>query len=549
MKLFTPGHVILLISIHFATVCGYLNLFLSLPEVQRLLGLRAELFYVRNGIINNYALHFVVLIPSKIDSLHFTWESLVPGQPVSYSMMLETSNSAALPPPKLNISKTGLIPNTLQTFAVSLPCSGTVEGEVDITLIINITLSHENVTTLTFRRKKICLQFEKSTTYISMDSMPQFSNSVNIFYIAVCCALVLILILAFVVTLYYIKDKKTRRTIENGSGPTTTTTTTFLAALPRNSVNASSYGSFRRMPSYSLIDERSKDLQDRIAELTVQRCRVRLSSIILEGTFGKIYQGSYTNEDGTEETVIVKTVTDHASQVQISLLLQEGMAMYSLNHKNILTILRVSIEDHTAPFLLYPYKNYKNLKLFLQKCKVSSEGVHHTLTTQEVVDMALQIIQAMQYLHKKHLLHKDLAARNCVVDDKLNVLVADNALSRDLFPSDYHCLGDNENRPVKWLAIESLLHKSFSPSSDVWSFGVLLWELTTLAQQPYIEIDPFEMAAYLKDGYRLAQPINCPDELFAVMAYCWAMSAEERPTFTQLHVCLQEFYAQLTRYV
>lgn len=102
---------------------------------------------------------------------------------------------------------------------------------------------------------------------------------------------------------------------------------------------------------------------------------------------------------------------------------------------------------------------------------------------------------------------------NFSVDDKLRVQITDNALSRDLFPADYHCLGDNENRPIKWLAIESLLQKTFSTSSDVWSFGVLLWELTTLAQQPYVEIDPFEMAAYLKDGYRLAQPINCPDEL------------------------------------
>lgn len=381
-----------------------------------------------------------------------------------------------------------------------------------------------------------------------MNSLPQFANSSSIFYIAVCCAVLLICILGILITIYYIKDKKSRSTESGGSGPTTTTTT-FLAALPRNSVNASSYGSFRRMPSYSLLDERSKDLHERIAELTVQRCRVRLNSVILEGTFGRVYQGSYTNEDGNEETVIIKTVADHASQVQISLLLQEGMAMYSLNHKNIVSILRVSIEDHTTPFLLYPFNNNKNLKIFLQKCKLSSEGVHHTLTTQEVVHMALQIIKALQYLHKKHLLHKDLAARNCFVDDKLTVQVADNALSRDLFPSDYHCLGDNENRPVKWLALESLLHKTFTPASDVWSFGVLLWELTTLAQQPYIEIDPFEMAAYLKDGYRLAQPINCPDELFAVMAYCWAMSAEERPTFTQLHVCLQEFYAQLTKYV
>lgn len=548
MKDFVLSHLILLSSSYFCVVSGYLNLYLSLPEVQRLLGLHAELFYVRKGVINDYALNFVVLIPSNIDYLHFNWESLTPGQLVHYSLQVDTSNPVALPPPKFNISDVGVIPNAVQTFQITLPCSGIVEAEVMITIKMNITLTPVNVTTLTFQRKKVCLELVKSTTYISMDSVPQFTNSANIFYIAICCAILLILILAFVVISYYIKDNKTRRTTENGSGPTTTTTT-FLAALPRSSVNVSSYGSFRRMPSYSLIDERSKDLQDKITELSIQRCRVRLSSIIHEGTFGKIYHGSYTTEEGTEETVIVKTVTDHASEVQISLLLQEGMSMYALNHKNILSILRVSVEEHMAPFLLYPYKNYTNLKLFLQKCKVSSEGVHHTLTTQEVVDMALQIIQAMQYLHKKHLLHKDLAARNCVVDDKLNVLVADNALSRDLFPSDYHCLGDNENRSVKWLAIESLLHKTFSPSSDVWSFGVLLWELTTLAQQPYVEIDPFEMAAYLKDGYRLAQPINCPDELFAVMAYCWAMSAEERPNFTQLHVCLQEFYAQLTRYV
>lgn len=99
------------------------------------------------------------------------------------------------------------------------------------------------------------------------------------------------------------------------------------------------------------------------------------------------------------------------------------------------------------------------------------------------------------------------------VDDKLRVQITDNALSRDLFPADYHCLGDNENRPVKWLAAEALQRRAFAPASDVWSFGVLLWELTTLAQQPYQEIDSFEMAVYLRDGYRLAQPINCPDEL------------------------------------
>lgn len=513
--------------------------------MQRHLGLQAELYYVQDNRINEYALNFTLLLPPKLNTLYFTWKN-TDSQELPYSISVETSNRAAIPYPKLNISSSGSVPTSTQTFAVSVPCTETIDAEVLISININVTFPGNNVTKLHLSRRKTCIN-ENLKPYASKNSLT-FADSSSVFYIAVCCAVLLILVLGVLITIYYVTDKKNKVAKSSGTGPGTTTTT-FLATLPRNSVNISSYASFRRMPSYSLLDERSKDLQERITDLTVQRCRIRLSSIILEGTFGRIYQGSYTNEEGNEDTVIIKTVADHASQIQISLLLQEGMAMYSLNHKNILSILRVSIEDHTAPFLLYPFNNYKNLKIFLQKCKVSSEGVHHTLTTQEVVHMALQIIKAMQYLHKRHLLHKDLAARNCVIDDSLNIQVADNALSRDLFPSDYHCLGDNENRPVKWLALESLLHKTFTPSSDVWSFGVLLWELTTLAQQPYIEIDPFEMAAYLKDGYRLAQPINCPDELFAVMAYCWAMSPEERPTFTQLHVFLQEFFAQLTKYV
>lgn len=128
-------------------------------------------------------------------------------------------------------------------------------------------------------------------------------------------------------------------------------------------------------------------------------------------------------------------------------------------------------------------------------------------------------------------------------------MIADNALSRDLFPADYHCLGDNENRPIKWLALEALTKRQFSPAADVWALGVLLWELTTLAHQPYAEVDPFEVAAYLRDGYRLQQPANCPDELFAVMAYCWAMSPDDRPTLPQLQIFLRDFHTQLTRFV
>ncbi|KAH9508718.1 hypothetical protein Btru_049714 [Bulinus truncatus] len=163
--------------------------------------------------------------------------------------------------------------------------------------------------------------------------------------------------------------------------------------------------------------------------------------------------------------------------------------------------------------------------------------------------MAIQIIRGVQYLHRKKLIHKDIATRNCIVGNDLVVKVTDNSLARDLFPGDYNCLGDNENRPVKWMAIEALLQKRFSPASDVWAFGVTLWEMMTLGQQPYAEVDPFEMTAYLQEGYRIAKPHNCPDELFSLMACCWALSPDERPKFPQLLTYLQNFYMALGRYI
>lgn len=284
-----------------------------------------------------------------------------------------------------------------------------------------------------------------------------------------------------------------------------------------------------------------EELHRRIAELTVQRCRVRLSSLLQEGTYGRVYRGSYND---TQE-VLVKTVAQHASQVQVSLLLQEGMSLYGASHAGILSVLGVSIEDHTTPFLLYPAQNNtRNLKLFLLEPACS-----RSITSIQIVMMSSQLASALVHLHSHGVVHKDIATRNCVIDDSLRVKLADSSLSRDLFPSDYNCLGDSENRPIKWLALEALQKKQFSEASDAWAFGVLMWELCTFAKQPYNEVDPFEMEHYLRDGYRLAQPYNCPDELFTIMAYCWALLPVERPTFAQLQVCLSDFYTQITRYV
>lgn len=310
---------------------------------------------------------------------------------------------------------------------------------------------------------------------------------------------------------------------------------------------------------------------------------------------------------------------DHASQIQVSLLVAEGMMMFNLTHPNIQSVWAVCLEAKKQPMLLYQYLSHGNLKCFLQKCKFSPEGHAYVSAGEKITiigggrtgfkseflsmigDSYARIsvhgcadpsrttvptrtencssrfshsklcvsIQDSVFLHQWSLSHTLTLCEEkkttvfliwallfsplifCFffwirVDDNFTVRITDNALARDLFPNDYHCLGDNENRPIKWLALESLIGKQFSTSSDVvsplvnverqplrrrrgwwdgrdfsfyssvsfkWAFGVTLWELMTLGQQPYMEIDPFEMAAYLKDGYRLSQPINCPDEL------------------------------------
>lgn len=242
----------------------------------------------------------------------------------------------------------------------------------------------------------------------------------------------------------------------------------------------------------------------RIAELTVQRCRIRLSKLLKEGTYGKVYRGTYDDA----QDVLVKTVGQQASPLQVSLLLQEGMALYGAKHDSILTVLGVSIEDHISPYLLYAApNNTRNLKTFLHDS--SARG----LITIQIVRMSMQIAEALEHLHRHGVIHKDVAARNCVIDDQLRLKLADNSLARDLFPGDYCCLGDSDNRPIKWMALEAIQMGVFTEQTDSWAFGVLMWELCTLARHPYAEIDAFEMETYLVDGFRLQQPTNCPDEL------------------------------------
>nr|XP_036226541.1 tyrosine-protein kinase Dnt isoform X1 [Bactrocera oleae] len=531
-------------------VQAHLNVYLNPQEVMRLLGVSAEVYYVREGHVNNYALNFVVPVPANVRDITFTWQSLA-GRPLPYSINVITSEPEVLPRPLMVIPQIGEIPTSVQTFTIGLKCSGIRASEVDVSISLEVILNRalNNVTHLVFRRKKMCLLVgpeEDNSVHGPVLLETAAPPPTGILTIIVGSSLALALVIILLLTAYCVRRSAKRQ--NHGQPMRTSSFQRLSTSAPCQqsatynsppSIIAPIHSSLPR--KVQIEPQHPEELHRRISELTVERCRVRLSSLLQEGTFGRVYRGSYNDN----QDVLVKTVAQHASQMQVSLLLQEGMSLYGASHQGILSVLGVSIEDHTTPFVLYSAPNTtRNLKLFLL-----DPSCARTITTVQIVMMSAQLAQALVHLHSHGVVHRDIATRNCVIDDQLRVKLSDSSLSRDLFACDYNCLGDSENRPVKWLSLEALQHKQFAEASDSWAFGVLMWELCTYAKQPYSEVDPFEMEHYLKDGYRLAQPFNCPDELFTIMAYCWALLPGERPSFAQLNACLSEFYAQVTRYV
>ncbi|XP_025208058.1 tyrosine-protein kinase Dnt-like [Melanaphis sacchari] len=316
------------------------------------------------------------------------------------------------------------------------------------------------------------------------------------------------------------------------------------------SPTASKISYYACTPLMAVNDRRMcDDLDERIRQLDSHGATVKLERLLQEGAFGKVYQGTYKHNGGGSQEVLVKTVTTDAASQQNKMFLAESLMLHGLpGHVNILQPISVCQYSNKPTAILYPFSNKGNLKRFLCDCKRKNND-YYNLTTKDIVNMAVQLCLGSVFLHSQGICHKDIAARNCVVDEKLRVKLADSGLSRDLFPDDYSCLNDNENRPIKWMALESITLRTYNGASDIWSFGVLLWELVCLGAQPYSEIDPYDLSLYLQEGYRLSQPINCPDDLFGMMTFCWLPSPEERPSSAQVLACLQDFQKTLNQFI
>uniref|UniRef100_A0A8C5I6A1 Fibroblast growth factor receptor n=1 Tax=Gouania willdenowi TaxID=441366 RepID=A0A8C5I6A1_GOUWI len=276
------------------------------------------------------------------------------------------------------------------------------------------------------------------------------------------------------------------------------------------------------------------------------RARLTLGKPLGEGCFGQVVMADAVGIDKEKPnkplTVAVKMLKDDATDKDLSDLVSEMEMMKMIGkHKNIINLLGACTQDGPL-YVLVEYASKGNLREYLRArrppgmdysfdtCKIPDEQ----LTFKDLVSCAYQVARGMEYLASQKCIHRDLAARNVLVTDDNVMKIADFGLARDVHNIDYYKKTTNGRLPVKWMAPEALFDRVYTHQSDVWSYGVLLWEIFTLGGSPYPGIPVEELFKLLKEGHRMDRPANCTNELYIIMRECWSAVPSQRPTFRQL---------------
>ena len=263
--------------------------------------------------------------------------------------------------------------------------------------------------------------------------------------------------------------------------------------------------------------------------------------VILAETVGlsaKDLRLSESDDDKSKSTLVaVKKLKSGALNSTKEAFEKEVNFMSRLTDKNVIRILGVCYED--TPFIMIEYMEKGDLNQYLQKLKVHTTDSEHQgqITTSTLVHIATQIASAMKYLASHNFVHRDLATRNCLVGPNYLVKISDFGMSRSLYDSHYYRIHGRFVLPVRWMAYECFYGK-FSQKSDVWAFGVTMWEILTLAKiQPYSDMSDkqvVEDALKGKNRTLMAKPNVCPLEVYKIMLECWAHNSERRSTFEQV---------------
>ncbi|XP_065593515.1 tyrosine-protein kinase ABL1 isoform X2 [Cyrtonyx montezumae] len=263
----------------------------------------------------------------------------------------------------------------------------------------------------------------------------------------------------------------------------------------------------------------------------IERTDITMKHKLGGGQYGEVYEGVWKKYS---LTVAVKTLKEDTMEVEE--FLKEAAVMKEIKHPNLVQLLGVCTRE--PPFyIITEFMTYGNLLDYLRECN------RQEVNAVVLLYMATQISSAMEYLEKKNFIHRDLAARNCLVGENHLVKVADFGLSR-LMTGDTYTAHAGAKFPIKWTAPESLAYNKFSIKSDVWAFGVLLWEIATYGMSPYPGIDLSQVYELLEKDYRMERPEGCPEKVYELMRACWQWSPSDRPSFAEIHQAFETMFQE-----
>ncbi|KAF1764766.1 hypothetical protein GCK72_004716 [Caenorhabditis remanei] len=294
----------------------------------------------------------------------------------------------------------------------------------------------------------------------------------------------------------------------------------------------------RRFPSQEPIDENSY----KVFEITPSQLSVREK--IGEGQFGVVHSGIYTSGIYAPEplAVAVKKCKQDATNADRAQLEQEIRTVATFDHPNVIKLLGVCYIDNQL-LAVFEYMVHGDLHELL---KVRVPPADHDMggineANAEFLYIATQIALGMEYLASMSFVHRDLATRNCLVGDTRTIKIADFGLMRTSYGSDYYKMIHRSWMPVRWMSKEAIEQGRFSEASDVWSFGVTLWEIWSFGRQPYEGASNQQVIELIANRHLLECPHNCPTNIYSLMVECWHENIERRPSFSEIRSRLQSW--------
>uniref|UniRef100_A0A3B4ZKA4 Tyrosine-protein kinase n=1 Tax=Stegastes partitus TaxID=144197 RepID=A0A3B4ZKA4_9TELE len=270
----------------------------------------------------------------------------------------------------------------------------------------------------------------------------------------------------------------------------------------------------------------------------IDRNSIKLLTKLGAGQFGEVFEGLW---NGTT-AVAVKTLKPGSMDTED--FLREAQIMKRLRHPKLIQLYAVCTMEEPI-YIITELMTHGSLLEYLQKDKGS------TLRISDQIEMAAQVASGMAFLELQNYIHRDLAARNVLVGDNNVCKVADFGLARVFMVEneDVYEAKEGGKFPVKWTAPEAINSNKFSIKSDVWSFGILLYEIMTFGKMPYPAMSNYQVVQKVPQGYRMPSPPNCPKVLYDIMMNCWKDNDQDRPTFETLQWTLEDYFDQdLTSY-